>query len=89
MISTCVLNSKFHENGWDLKRGKRCLYETDEGPDDVNDREKVLRFGHIDANREIRLFPLHGLEEELCSGIRVLQSPLAVCLQVRRGHRVK
>lgn len=76
-------------SGWDLELSVKTVYETsayldktDIRPNDVNDSEEVLAFGHINANAEIRFLALNGFEKRFRGRIGVLGCPLCVCLRV-------
>lgn len=67
----------------------RCLNQTGEGADGINDSEEVALFCDIDADAEVRLFTRNGLEQLLGDGVSLAQRALRICAEMRNGHRIE
>jgi hypothetical protein len=55
-----------------------CLYETDVGPNSVDDGEEIILSSDIDTDGEVGLFLDHELQEGSRSGILVFICPVGI-----------
>jgi len=55
-----------------------CLYETDMGPNSVDDDEEIFLSSDIDADGEVCFFLFHEMEQGSCSRVAVFLSTIFI-----------